>query len=92
MIVDAAIVVLENTQRHMEMGKSRMQAAMEGSDEIWSAILASTLTHIAVFLPLFFLSGVSSILFKQLSIVVIFSLSMALFVAVTLVPVLCSRC
>lgn len=91
MIVDASIVVLENTQRHLEMGKSRMQAAIDGSEEIWSAIFASTLTHVAVFVPLFFLAGVSSILFKQLSIVVIFSLSMSLFVAVTLVPVLCSK-
>jgi HAE1 family hydrophobic/amphiphilic exporter-1 len=91
MIVDAAIVVLENTQRHMEMGKTRMQAAMDGSEEIWSAILASTLTHVAVFIPFFFLSGITSVLFGQLAIVVIFSLSMALFVAVTIVPVLCSR-
>ncbi|MGH9162479.1 MAG: efflux RND transporter permease subunit, partial [Vicinamibacteraceae bacterium] len=90
MIVDASIVVLENTQRHMEMGKDRVQAAIEGSEEIWSAIIASTLTHIAVFVPLFFLAGFSSILFKQLSIVVIFSLMMSLFVAVTLVPVLCA--
>jgi HAE1 family hydrophobic/amphiphilic exporter-1 len=91
MIVDASIVVLENTFRHMEMGKPRMQAAIEGSEEVWSAILASTLTHVAVFVPLLFLSGVSSVLFTQLSIVVIFSLSMALFVSVTVVPVLCSR-
>src|SRR5688572_306908 len=91
MIVDASIVVLENTFRHMEMGKPRMQAAIEGSEEVWSAILASTLTHVAVFVPLLFLSGVSSILFTQLAIVVIFSLSMSLFVAVTIVPVLCSR-
>lgn len=91
MIVDAAIVVLENTYRHMEMGKSRMQASIDGAEEVWSAILASTLTHIAVFVPLLFLSGVSSILFTQLAIVVMFSLSMSLFVAVTIVPVLCSR-
>jgi HAE1 family hydrophobic/amphiphilic exporter-1 len=91
MIVDAAIVVLENTYRYLEKGKDRMTAAIEGSEEVWSAILASTLTHIAVFIPLLFLTGVSSILFKQLSIVVIFSLSMSLFVAVTIVPVLCSR-
>ena len=68
-----------------------MQAAIDGSEEVWSAILASTLTHVAVFVPLLFLSGVSSILFVQLSIVVMFSLSMSLFVAVTVVPVLCSR-
>ena len=90
MIVDASIVVLENTQRHLEMGKSRKQASIEGSEEIWSAILASTLTHVAVFVPLFFLTGFSSVLFKQLSVVVVFSLLMSLFVAVTLVPVLCS--
>jgi HAE1 family hydrophobic/amphiphilic exporter-1 len=91
MIVDASIVVLENTFRHMETGKPRRQAAIEGSEEVWSAILASTLTHVAVFVPLLFLSGVSSILFVQLSVVVMFSLSMSLFVAVTIVPVLCSR-
>jgi HAE1 family hydrophobic/amphiphilic exporter-1 len=91
MIVDAAIVVLENTHRHLEMGKDRMTAAIEGAEEVWAAILASTLTHIAVFIPLLFLTGVSSVLFTQLSIVVMFSLSMSLFVAVTIVPVLCSR-
>jgi HAE1 family hydrophobic/amphiphilic exporter-1 len=91
MIVDAAIVVLENTHRHLHMGKDRMTAAIDGSEEVWSAILASTLTHIAVFLPLLFLSGTASIMFTQLSIVVMFSLVMSLFVAVTIVPVLCSR-
>jgi HAE1 family hydrophobic/amphiphilic exporter-1 len=91
MIVDASIVVLENTFRHMEHGKDRMQASIEGSEEVWSAILASTLTHIAVFVPLLFLTGVSSILFKQLAVVVMFSLTMSLFVAVTIVPVMCSR-
>jgi hydrophobic/amphiphilic exporter-1 (mainly G- bacteria), HAE1 family len=91
MIVDAAIVVLENTHRHLEKGKDRMTAAIDGSEEVWSAILASTLTHIAVFVPLLFLQGISSILFTQLSFVVMFSLAMSLFVAVTIVPVLCSR-
>jgi HAE1 family hydrophobic/amphiphilic exporter-1 len=91
MIVDAAIVVLENTHRHLHMGKDKMTAAIDGSEEVWSAILASTLTHIAVFLPLLFLSGTASIMFTQLSVVVMFSLVMSLFVAVTIVPVLCSR-
>ena len=92
MIVDAAIIVLENSFRHMEhYGKDRMQASIDGSEEVWSAILASTLTHIAVFVPLLFLTGVSSILFKQLAVVVMFSLTMSLFVAVTVVPVMCSR-
>jgi hydrophobic/amphiphilic exporter-1 (mainly G- bacteria), HAE1 family len=92
MIVDAAIVVLENSFRHMEHhGKDRLTASIDGSEEVWSAILASILTHIAVFVPLLFLEGISSILFRQLSVVVVFSLLMSLFVAVTLVPVLCSK-
>ena len=92
MVVDAAIVVLENSFRHMEEhGKDRLQGSIDGSEEVWSAILASILTHIAVFVPLLFLEGVSSVLFRQLSVVVVFSLLMSLFVAVTLVPVLCSK-
>jgi HAE1 family hydrophobic/amphiphilic exporter-1 len=91
MIVDAAIVVLENTHRHLHMGKDRLKASIEASEEVWSAILASTLTHIAVFIPLLFLSGTAQIMFGQLAVVVMFSLAMSLFVAVTIVPVLCSR-
>ena len=91
MVVDAAIVVLENAYRHMEHGKDRVTAAIEGSEEVWGAIVASILTHIAVFVPLLFLTGISSILFKQLSVVVIFSLLMSLLVAVSIVPVLCAR-
>jgi hydrophobic/amphiphilic exporter-1 (mainly G- bacteria), HAE1 family len=91
MIVDAAIVVLENTYRHLQMGKDRMTAAIDGSEEVWAAILTSTLTHIAVFVPMLFLTGVASITFGSLAAVVSFSLAMSLFVAVTIVPVLCSR-
>src|SRR5688500_9160169 len=91
MIVDAAIVVLENTHRHLHMGKDKMKAAIEGSEEVWSAILASTLTHIAVFIPLLFLSGTASIMFTQLSVVVLFSLVMSLLVAVTDDTVHCDR-
>jgi HAE1 family hydrophobic/amphiphilic exporter-1 len=91
MIVDSAIVVLENTYRHMEKGEDRVTAAVNGSEEVWSAIVASSLTQVAVFVPLLFLTGIASIMFGSLAIVVIFSLSVSLFVAVTLVPVLCSR-
>jgi HAE1 family hydrophobic/amphiphilic exporter-1 len=92
MIVDASIVVLENSYRHMEhLGKDRMQASIDGSEEVWSAILASILTHMGVFVPLLFLTGISSVMFKQLAVVVMFSLGMSLFVSVTLVPVLCSK-
>jgi HAE1 family hydrophobic/amphiphilic exporter-1 len=92
MVVDASIVVLENAFRHMEeKKKDRVTASIEGGEEVWAAILASILTHIAVFVPLLFLTGVSNIMFKQLAVVVMFSLLMSLFVAVTLVPVLCSK-
>ena len=91
MIVDASIVVLENTFRHMEAGKNRRTASVEGAEEVSGAIVASTLTQVAVFLPLLFLSGVSSIVFGQLAVVVMIALGMSLFVAVTLVPVLTSR-
>ena len=91
MIVDASIVVLENTFRHMENGKDRTTASVEGTEEVAGAIVASTLTQVAVFLPLLFLTGISSIIFGQLAIVVMIALCMSLFVAVTLVPVLTSK-
>ena len=91
MIVDASIVVLENTFRHMEGGKDRITASVEGTEEVSGAIVASTLTQVAVFLPLLFLTGVSSIVFGQLAVVVMISLAMSLMVALTLVPVLTSR-
>ena len=91
MIVDASIVVLENTFRHMEGGKDRTTASVDGAEEVSGAIVASTLTQVAVFLPLLFLTGVSSIVFGQLAVVVMIALAMSLFVAVTLVPVMTSR-
>ena len=91
MIVDSAIVVLENTYRHMERGQDRITASVSGSEEVWTAIVASSLTQVAVFVPLLFLTGIASIMFGGMAVVVIFSLTVSLFVAVTLVPVLCSR-
>ena len=91
MIVDASIVVLENTFRHMEAGKDRARASVDGAEEVGGAILASTLTQVAVFLPLLFLTGIAGIMFGQLAIVVIIALGMSLFVAVTLVPVMTSK-
>ncbi len=91
MIVDASIVVLENTFRHMEKGQDRLTASVDGSEEVASAIIASTLTQIAVFLPLLFLTGIASIVYGQLAIVVMIALGTSLFVAVSLVPVLTSK-
>jgi HAE1 family hydrophobic/amphiphilic exporter-1 len=91
MLVDNAIVVLENIYRLRETGAGSEQAAVNGSEEVTSAIIASTLTTLAVFIPLVFIRGMSGVMFKQLSLVVGFSLFCSLGVAVTLVPMLAAR-
>jgi HAE1 family hydrophobic/amphiphilic exporter-1 len=91
MLVDNSIVVLENIYRYQEGGAKPLKAAVEGTGEVSSAIVASTLTTLAVFLPLVFVRGMSGIMFKQLSYVVAFSLACSLIVALTLVPLLSSR-
>ena len=91
MLVDNAIVVLENIYRLRESGRGPRSAAIEGSQEVVAAVIASTLTTLVVFLPLVFMQGMSGIMFKQLSYVVSFSLGCSLVVALTLVPMLASR-
>ncbi len=91
MLVDNAIVVLENIYRLRESGQSPEAAAVNGSREVVAAVIASTLTTLVVFLPLIFVKGMSGIMFKQLSYVVSFSLGCSLVVALTLVPMLASR-
>jgi HAE1 family hydrophobic/amphiphilic exporter-1 len=91
MLVDNAIVVLENIFRRREAGENLLQAAKNGSNEVAGAITASTLTTLAVFVPVVFTSGMSSVTFRQLAVVVSFSLLCSLAVALTVVPVLCSR-
>ncbi|MEN6577195.1 MAG: efflux RND transporter permease subunit [Phycisphaerales bacterium] len=91
MLVDNAIVVLENIYRIHEGGEPIEQAAVNGADEVTAAVLASTLTTVVVFLPLVFMRGMSGVMFKQLSIVVTFSLMCSLAVALTLVPMLCAK-
>jgi len=88
MLVDNAIVVLENIFRIRESGDSLGNAAVSGTEEVTPAVVASTLTTVAVFLPLIFVRGMSGVMFKQLSIVVGFSLLCSLAVALTLVPML----
>lgn len=88
MLVDNAIVVIENIFRHREMGKSAEIAATEGAEEVSNAIVASTLTTIAVFLPMIFVVGVAGQLFKELAFTVTFSLIGSLWVALTLIPLL----
>jgi HAE1 family hydrophobic/amphiphilic exporter-1 len=91
MLVDNAIVVLENIYRHRESGEPAEEATIAGSGEVTSAIIASTLTTLAVFLPLIFIRGMSGIMFKQLAMVVSFALFCALMVALTLIPMMSSK-
>ncbi len=88
MLVDNAIVVLENIFRLRESGIEPEQASVSGSEEVTAAIVASTLTTLAVFLPLIFVRGMSGIMFKQLAYVVSFAIGCSLVVALTLVPML----
>jgi len=92
MMVDSAIVVLENIFRRREqMGELPEVAAVEGAREVGPAIVASTITTLVIFLPLIFVRGVSGILFKELAYVIIFSLACSLLVSVSVVPTLASR-
>jgi HAE1 family hydrophobic/amphiphilic exporter-1 len=91
MLVDNAIVVLENIAKKQEEGLPITQAALEGSQEVSGAITASTLTTIAVFLPLIFVEGIAGQLFKDQALTITFSLIVSLGVALTLIPMLASR-
>jgi HAE1 family hydrophobic/amphiphilic exporter-1 len=91
MLVDNAIVVLENIYRHREAGSDNIQSALTGTSEVWSAIVSSTLTTVVVFFPVVFIRGMSGIMFRQMALVVSFSLLCSLVVALTLIPMLASR-
>jgi hydrophobic/amphiphilic exporter-1 (mainly G- bacteria), HAE1 family len=90
-VVDNSIVVLENIFRHREMGKSRVQAALHGSSEVWSAILASTLTNLAVFLPIILMKDEVGQLFRDIAIATCISTALSLGCALTIVPMMASR-
>ena len=92
LIVDDAVVVLENIFRHIERDKKRAaEAAVSGANEIVSAVVASTITVMVVFLPLLLLKGQSGQMFTQFALVVIFSIAVSLLDATTVVPMLASR-
>ncbi len=91
MVVDNAIVVLENIYRHREMGKGAFQAALEGAQEVWGAILASTLTTVAVFVPVLFIEHEAGQLFRDIAIAISLAVSLSLIVSLTVVPMLSAR-
>ncbi len=90
-VVDDAIVMLENIFRHMEMGKSRLQAALDGSREIGFTIISMTLSLAAVFIPLLFMGGILGRLFREFAVTIGVAILVSGFVSLTLSPMLCSR-
>lgn len=88
MLIDSAIVVIENIERHKSMGKDYFQAAFDGSTEVWGALIASTLTTIAVFLPVIFLESEAGQLFKDIAIAVTAAITFSLFVSISVIPML----
>lgn len=90
MLVDNSIVVIENIERHMGLGKDRKEAALVGTKEMAGAITASTLTTIAVFVPVIFLSGLIGQLFTEFALTISFSLFASLVVALTIIPMAAS--
>ncbi len=90
-LVDDSIVVLENIQRHMEMGKDKRQAALDGRQEIGFTAMSITLVDVVVFLPITMVDGLIADILRQFSLVVVVSTLMSLFVCFTLTPLLVSR-
>jgi len=91
MLLDNSIVVLENIARHREKGADPVASARKGASEVGTAVVASTLTTIAVFFPLVFVRGISGQLFRDQALTVTFALLASLIVALTLIPMLASR-
>ncbi|MBM3726322.1 MAG: efflux RND transporter permease subunit, partial [Acidobacteria bacterium] len=90
-VVDDAIVMLENIVRHREMGKSRLQAALDGSREVGFTIVSMTASLVAVFIPVLFLGGIVGRLLKEFSVTIAVAILISGVISLTLTPMLCSR-
>lgn len=90
-VVDDAIVMLENIVRHMEMGKPRLQAALDGAREVSFTILSMTISLAAVFIPVLFMGGIVGRLFHEFAVTIGVAILISGFVSLTLTPMLCSR-
>ncbi|MFC3150127.1 efflux RND transporter permease subunit [Litoribrevibacter euphylliae] len=91
MLVDNSIVVLENIDRHRRMGKSAFKAAFDGTNEVWGAVLASTVTTVAVFLPVLFIEEEAGQLFRDIAIAITASIVFSLVVSVSVIPTIIRR-
>jgi len=90
MVVDAAVVVLENITRHIEAGERVSEASMYAPSEVGQALMASALTTIAVFIPMIFVTGIVGVMFNQLALIIVVTIAASLLVALTLTPALTS--
>ena len=90
-VVDDAIVMLENIVRHMEMGKSAMEAALDGAKEIAFTIVSMTLSLVAVFIPVLFMGGIVGRLLHEFAVTISVAILVSGFVSISLTPMLCSR-
>ena len=88
MLVDNAIVVLENIDRHRQMGKSPFDASLEGAQEVFGAVLASTATTVAVFLPVIFMEQEAGMLFRDIAIAITFAILLSMVVSLVVIPCL----
>lgn len=88
MLVDNSIVVLENIDRHRQMGKTAYSAALDGAKEVWGAVFASTATTVAVFLPVIFMQEEAGQLFRDIAIAITFSIMISLLVSISVIPTL----
>ena len=91
MVVDDAIMVLENITKHIDRGSSPHEAAIYATNEVWTSVIATTLVIAAVFIPLTMLTGLAGILFKELGWIVTIVVSTSTLVAISLIPMLCSK-
>lgn len=91
MVVDNAIVVLENIFRHYQRGESPATAALKGTTEVWGAVLASTLTTLAVFVPVIFVEGQAGQLFRDIAIAISCAVGLSLIVSITVIPTAARR-
>lgn len=91
MVVDVAIVVLENIYRHRQLGKQRFEAVLHGMREVWGAVFASTMTTIAVFVPILFVEEEVGQLFRDIAIAISTGVGLSLIVAITVIPTFASK-
>jgi len=91
MLVDNAVVVLENIFRHYQEGERRFEAAVNGTKEVWGAVVASTLTTLAVFVPILFIQDQAGQLFRDIALAISCSVGLSLIVSVTLIPMASAR-